>query len=572
MKIVIMTTMYKRHELTNYVFSYYNKLKKELEHAVELIFVVGGSEGDISKEIAERNNFNYIETPNLPLNKKHNNVLLETKKFNPDAVVLIGSDDIISKEVIYEYIKSIQHGVEYMGFSDLYFYDDGLHYFTGYDSSKKDITLGAGRFFSKEFLDKIKWDLWGDVPRNRGLDTASYEKIKLYSPITKILRLIDIDGMILDIKSNQNITNIDNIKNKKKIGLDFLKKNAIDLNELNNVLNKNKNNNVEFYDMSILISTFKNTKYFDECINSIIKSINNNNVEILIGIDSCKETLEHIKNKEYPNYIKFFFFEKNVGPYVVFNTLSKKVKSKNLMFFGSDDVMDDNMVSDIITNLQKYECVIPTFINFNHGEIINKNSKRFLGEGVIGVHKDLFDKMNGYENWMCAADTDFMVRLQKFRPRIGYTNKVNFFRRIHNEGLTSRKDTGFGSPMRVANNKITFTRKAIGAINNMVVEPCEIVETKVFYVERKQYHTKEKSKGNLDKIFNRNINIEIKQINYDKVNEVVQNRQVQKPQPKQQVVNENPNSNTNMAKNASISKKPIKPDSKNKIGKDFLRI
>jgi hypothetical protein len=575
MKIVIMTTMYKRHHLTNYVFSHYNKLKDEFKDIAELIFVVGGSEGETSKKIAEKNNFHYIETPNDPLSKKHNNVLMECKKFNPDAVVLVGSDDVMSKEVIFEYIKGVIQEIEFIGFTDLYFYDKNLFYFSGYDANVKNMTLGAGRFFSKSLLDKINWNLWGDIPYNKGLDAISYNKIKLLSPSSKILRLVDIDGLILDIKSTQNVTNIDYIKNKKKIDINYLNKFDINISEINNVINVNNKKEdtiVDFYDLSILISTYKNVQYFDECINSIIESIGNKNVEILIGVDSCKETFAHIQNREYPNYIKFFFFERNVGPYVVFNSLSTVVKSSNLMFFGSDDIMDKNMVDDFISALQKYECVIPTFINFNNGEIIDKNSKRFLGEGVIGIKKPLFEKMNGYENWMCAADTDFMVRLQKYRPRMSYTNKINFYRRIHDQGLTSRKETGFGSPMRLANNKITFTRKSIGAIPTMVIEPFEMIETKKFYVNRnvKLNHNKNKIGDILSR--NNNSNIEIKEINYEKVNQVVQNRQTQKPQPKPQVTNENPNSNANTAKNASISKKPIKPDSKNKIGKDFLRI
>ena len=317
------------------------------------------------------------------------------------------------------------------------------------------------------------------------------------------------------------------------------------------------------YDCSILISTYNNVQYLDECFNSIIDSIGNLNVEVLVGIDNCNKTLNYIKNKEYPNYFRFFSFHNNVGPYVVFNSLSQHSNSENIMFFGSDDVMHKSMIPDFITLFEHNDCVKPHFIDFIDGQQINENSKKYLGEGVFGIKKEIFNKLNGFESWRCAADTDFIVRLMNIKPKYGYTNKISFFRRVHKGGLTKSKETGFGSELRTSYNKITFSRGSSYIIDSMITENNREIFVKTYTPKK----VEEKNKVN--KLLNRTNHVNESNFSPHKFGSP------SKKNPKNEIKENVENTNTNKAtaqKIKSTKKQSPSPSPKIGIGKDSLRI
>jgi glycosyltransferase involved in cell wall biosynthesis len=200
-------------------------------------------------------------------------------------------------------------------------------------------------------------------------------------------------------------------------------------------------------DLSIIIPTFKNVEYIDECINSLINSSKNHNVEILVGIDNCNETLKHIVKQKYKENIKFYYFYKNEGPYLIKNTLASFSNSNYILFFDSDDVALNTMVPTVMLNKKNYKMVKPKFKNF--GNKSHDGKEIAFGEGVFAIDKQVFLSMNGFEPWMCAADSDFMGRFYKKNERsILHTHDIMFNRRIHDKGLTSREETGLGSKLR----------------------------------------------------------------------------------------------------------------------------
>ena len=227
------------------------------------------------------------------------------------------------------------------------------------------------------------------------------------------------------------------------------------------VVNKLYGNNVK-YEVSIIIPTFQNVQYLDDCLKSIEVAMKNNLCEILIGIDGCRETLNHLKTSRITPYTSVYYFEKNEGPYTIKNTLANIANSDNLIFFDSDDLMGDNMVDYVVKSLDRYVCVKPKMYNFDSNTnkpILNLNTH---GEGVFAIKKDLFLSMNGFEPWMCAADSDFMGRLYKRKPAMIGSPSPLFSRRIHDNSLTTRKETGMRSVMRHQYAKISKNKKGHG--------------------------------------------------------------------------------------------------------------
>jgi glycosyltransferase involved in cell wall biosynthesis len=206
-------------------------------------------------------------------------------------------------------------------------------------------------------------------------------------------------------------------------------------------------NNPILPDITVIIPTFNNVNYIDNCIESIKGSkISNYNIKIILGIDNCEITKNHIINNDLYNDINIYYFNNNVGPYILKNTLIKYSDTDNIIFFDSDDIMEGYMVHYINYYLFKGF----RFINFKYvdfGNTIKHNTSNYA-EGVIGIDKNLFIESNGYYPWKCAADTEFRERYENKYGRTFRIDNVLFKRRIHTTNLTKRVDTGINSNIR----------------------------------------------------------------------------------------------------------------------------
>lgn len=225
-------------------------------------------------------------------------------------------------------------------------------------------------------------------------------------------------------------------------------------------------------EVSVIIPTFNNVDFLKECLDSVVNSCNQlQNFEILVGIDKCEKTLKFVRENIFDFRIKFFYFEENVGPYVIKNTLSKISKTENLIFFDSDDVMSDDMVFKIINTLTDYECVKPMYHDFkeeiNYDDPKYKTYSNLFGEGVFGIRKHIFHHFNGFEGWRCAADSDFMVRTQKNGVTFKRIEETLFYRRIHENGLTTNPETNYGSKLRKHYIELTNSKTNFGPLDEL---------------------------------------------------------------------------------------------------------
>lgn len=206
-KICIVTTMWKRPLLTDFVLEYYKNLQYELRNEINLILISCGSEGEISKRISEKNNFFYIEFENEPLTQKHNKAFEVTKEFDPDSVILVGSDDLISKEVILR-AKYLTTDNDLIGFKDFYLLDDEkeIRHWSGYVGTREGESIGGGRTFSKKLLENLDWRPWGEEISNRSLDLIFTKRIKNMQVKIKVVESSTENGLVFTIRTNTNIT------------------------------------------------------------------------------------------------------------------------------------------------------------------------------------------------------------------------------------------------------------------------------------------------------------------------------------------------------------------------------
>jgi len=221
--------------------------------------------------------------------------------------------------------------------------------------------------------------------------------------------------------------------------------------------------NIKNKDLSIIIPTFNNVEYIDECINSMIRSCNGYNYEILIGIDNCSKTYNHIMKKYdlHNHNLQFYFFDKNVGPYIIKNSLIHKTNSDNILFFDSDDIIMENSVKLIIDNLNNFDMVRFKFYNF-HNNLNNLEISPKHADGVFAISKKLFLYFNGYEPWVCGADSEMVWRIQSNNKKIKLINDCLFYRRRHSNSLTVKSDTNEKSQLRLKYRGILNEKRAKG--------------------------------------------------------------------------------------------------------------
>jgi glycosyltransferase involved in cell wall biosynthesis len=213
--------------------------------------------------------------------------------------------------------------------------------------------------------------------------------------------------------------------------------------------------------VSVIISAYGAEDYIEECISSVASQLyfQENNFEILVGIDGCCSTLDKMmKIKDRFKSLKVYYFPNNSGPYLVFNTLINHSQAQIISIFGADDIMEKNFMSNNIELLDSSNFVIAQCANFSHP---NKEEvlRIYNPDGVILFNKNHFLKIKGFENWRCGADSDLKVRLQLYGLSLVYSKEVTFLRRIHPKSLTASSKFGIKSEYRKTRQEIVRSRK-----------------------------------------------------------------------------------------------------------------
>ncbi len=183
-KIVIYTCIWKRPELTRVVLSYYSMLKRELEGKIQLELLAVGSEGKQSRQLCESCGFDYVEYQNQPLSDKWEYGINRCRDYNPDAVIIVGSDDLISQSLIEFYDRKLKEGLVFCGITDAYFLDlqtEKMIHWVGYTSQVDAVrlgeTTGMGRCLSKPLLERLDFSIWRNLNKDRNLDGAMTQKL-----------------------------------------------------------------------------------------------------------------------------------------------------------------------------------------------------------------------------------------------------------------------------------------------------------------------------------------------------------------------------------------------------------
>jgi glycosyltransferase involved in cell wall biosynthesis len=293
--------------------------------------------------------------------------------------------------------------------------------------------------------------------------------------------------------------------------------------QVNHIKYDEKQNTKE---LSIIIPTFSNVEFLNECFESIIKSIKDLNCEILVGIDGCKETMKYVSNNVFDKRFVFRYFEKNVGPYVIKNTLATMSSSKNILFFDSDDIMMEEMIPETLYLLNNFKMYKPMYLDFrNRNEVritdLTKSNK--FGEGVFGIDRKTFLDFNGFEGWKCAADSDFMARVYSKKIKYSTGKLVSFLRRIHDKSLTTKPETNYSSKLRAHYFALSKKHRENGVCEELTIS--NSIPVSVNYIKDLTEERLKLQRIQIDTVLGNIISSNTKKpetkVDYDKISEII---------------------------------------------------
>jgi len=196
--------------------------------------------------------------------------------------------------------------------------------------------------------------------------------------------------------------------------------------------------------ISIVIPAYKAEKFIEECLDSIKKQTyfsENNNFEIIVGVDACKSTLKKLKEirSKYRN-LRILMMEKNLGTYVNLNTLISECEFENILIFGADDIMLPKLIERTVEEMGSNDIVRFGFKCIDKDKNIIDDEIITPAIGANLTKKEVFNKLGGYKDWRFSADTDFMKRSEEFKTV--FIKEQLFLYRRHPQCLTIDEKTG----------------------------------------------------------------------------------------------------------------------------------
>lgn len=229
-------------------------------------------------------------------------------------------------------------------------------------------------------------------------------------------------------------------------------------------------------DMTIIMATFNQPDYLEQCMDSLFIQPINFNVDVLIGVDACQKTKDMVAqrasawNLRNPKIsVKCYYFHRNSGPFVIKNQLSSLVKTKYIFFFDSDDILAENALQQVYDHIQspahQTYIVLLQYVNFQveHGQP-KVSLKMRQAMGVFLIQTDVFRSSRGFYPWRFGADSELQRRLQ-YSIRNPAPSVVSiaptFLRRIHSESLSISDKTGFKSTQRLALIKLLEDKRRL---------------------------------------------------------------------------------------------------------------
>ena len=187
-KVICFIPVYQRHHILKKTI---NSVKRQT-HKTDILCVVSN---EADETFCQSMGVKTVFVENRPLGRKFQMGLEFCKIFYPDKVLLLGSDDFLMEDYVE---KMVNYEGDLIGRNQWYLYGtaEKTLYSTTYER-----TIGAGRIFGYEILNKLNWKLF-PTNRNQTLDLHSARNI--INAKGKINVIKDVKTAIISYKDTEN--------------------------------------------------------------------------------------------------------------------------------------------------------------------------------------------------------------------------------------------------------------------------------------------------------------------------------------------------------------------------------
>lgn len=210
MKIAFVTTNHGREKILQIYLEGIDRLRGQTDVDIESI-VVG-------EDNAITGFYDCIHIPykNEPLTEKFNVGCQVARDIDADYVMIMGSDNILSIEVLNEMMSHPESN--FLAPRDIYFLAvDGE--FKGQAIYILSSVIGCSRLLRRDLLDKVDWTPWNRESM-KAIDGIMYRHMQPHFINPYVFVAKDFGGKIVDIKSSENINTFDRWKAMARVPLE----------------------------------------------------------------------------------------------------------------------------------------------------------------------------------------------------------------------------------------------------------------------------------------------------------------------------------------------------------------
>ncbi len=162
--------------------------------------------------------------------------------------------------------------------------------------------------------------------------------------------------------------------------------------------------------------------------------------ELRIGVDGCSSTRAALEDLGHP----FWWSEKNVGAYLIRNSLTDLESADAYSTFDADDYMLPHFLTSLLDIVESGRIAGPARVEFR------SNGPRIIPfqGGILTFSHNVWTQLGGYRPDRVASDTDFLHRARKLGITASSTSEPVFVRRVHDRNTTSHRLIGLRTQYR----------------------------------------------------------------------------------------------------------------------------
>ena len=204
----IITINFGRRNILRLWLAQIQRLRTDTDTFIPAV-VVSGEE---DKALCQSMSVAHVTQPNTPVSFKWNHAMYYMRDVpEVDAVMILGSDDVISTEYYLKTLEQVEKGIDLIGTESAYF-------FCGQGTDRGKLVklqgkalLGIGKTVSKRILDEADWTLWR-VAKGWGMDAMAQQEIVKHTPSKAI-----ISDIIVDVKTRENLNSFNVFKRRPEV-------------------------------------------------------------------------------------------------------------------------------------------------------------------------------------------------------------------------------------------------------------------------------------------------------------------------------------------------------------------